>query len=290
MLAALLFSSAVALTFDDLPGSAIPVADRCNAAALSGWNAKLLASLRRHHAPALGLVNSGRPCVSGDLADILELWLRDGHQLGNHTAHHLDANAIRAADFERDIMEGETPLRELLRRHGQKLVWFRYPMLHTGGTVAKRDEIAGFLRRRGYRDAVVTLDSDEYLYNNAYAAAIDRGDHARAERIAKAYLPFMESITAFFETRTKQVVGREIPHVLLLHMSALNADHLDELLTMFERRGYRFISIDEAMRDPAYSLPDGYAGKAGLSWIHRWGAGKGMPIVMEPGASVPESY
>ena len=282
MLAALLLSSAIAVTFDDLPGVAVPASDRCDGAALRRWNEKLLAVLRRHKTPALALVNSGRACVGHDLASILEAWLRDGHSIGNHTAHHPDLNSIPPEEFEHEIVQGESPLRDLLRHHSQRLTWFRYPMLHTGPTVAVRDRIARFLVARGYRNAVVTIDSEEYLYNNAYADALSAHDHARAERIAAAYLPFMKSITAFFEQRALDVVGRPITHVLLLHMSALNADHLDELLTMLERRGYRFVTIEEAMRDPAYTLRDGYVGRKGISWIHRWGLAKGMPIVWEP--------
>jgi hypothetical protein len=65
-------------------------------------------------------------------------------------------------------------------------------------------------------------------------------------------------------------------------MNALNADRLDALLAMLERRGYRFIAVDEALRDPAYALPDGYVGPKGFSWIERWAAGKGMPMMVEP--------
>lgn len=273
----------MALTFDDLPGTAFPAGDRCNAEAVAKWNEKILATLRNHHAPATGFVNSGRDCMKRALPSILESWLRAGHQLGNHTAHHVDAHAVSIADFERDVIAGETPLREILRKHGQALIWFRYPMLHTGLTAATRDEIAAFLKQRGYRNGVVTLDSDEFLYNTGYASVYPE----HAQLIAKAYLTFMDSILTFYEKRTNEVVGHPIPHVLLLHVSSLNADHLDELLTMFERRGDRFITLDEAMRDPAYSMTDGYAGKAGLSWIHRWGVAKGMPIVWEPDAKVP---
>jgi peptidoglycan/xylan/chitin deacetylase (PgdA/CDA1 family) len=287
MLAALLFSSAIALTFDDLPGTSFPGNDRCDAAAVRMWNEKVLSALRKHHAPAIGFVNSGRECMRRHLASILRLWLRDGHELGNHTAHHVDLNAIAPRGFERDVIDGESPLRQLLKTNGQRLIWFRYPFLRTGPTKSVRDEVALFLRGRGYRNAVVTLDSDEYLYNNAYAAALAVHDGAHAARIAAAYLRFMEDVTAFYEKRTNEVVGHPIPHVLLLHASALAADHLDDLLTMLERRGYRFVTIDEAMRDPAYALPDGYAGKQGLSWIHRWGVAKGMPVVWEPDAKIP---
>jgi len=267
VLAALLFSSAIALTFDDLPGTSY------------AEHVKLLAALQRHHAPAIGFVNSAQRSKQ-EVASIVSLWMRNGQALGNHTAHHLDLNRVTPEEFERDVIAGES----VLPNHR----WFRYPFLHTGPSKEVRDGVATFLAKRGYRNAVVTLDSDEYLYNKAYAEALDARDAAHAERIAAAYLEFMESVTAFYEKRTIEVLGHAIPHVLLLHASALAADHLDDLLKMLERRGYRFITIEEATRDPAYALPDGYVGTRGFSWIHRWALAKGIPPVLEPDAKIPE--
>ena len=275
MIAALLLSSAIAVTFDDLPGAAFPPNDRCNAAAVLRFNEKILATLKKHHAPSIGFVNAGRSCLQKDMASLLQPWIRDGHQLGNHTAHHVDANTRTVEEFERDIVDGELPNLEFK--------WFRYPMLHTGETREKRDAIAAFLKKRGYRNGVVTMDSDEFLYNNAYATAYPE----HAQLVAKAFLTFMESIVSFWEKRTNDVIGHPIPHILLLHVSALNADRLDDLLTMLEKRGYRFITIDEAARDAAYALPDGYVGQYGISWINRWALAKGMPVVHEPDAKVP---
>jgi peptidoglycan-N-acetylglucosamine deacetylase len=266
----------VALTFDDIPGVALPNNEGCNALQ---WNQKLLGTLERHHAPALGLVNTGKRC---DVVPALNAWLDAGHDLGNHTYSHRDLNTMPVADYEQDIIRGESPLRELLAAHGKKLRYFRFPMLHSGPTRQKRDAIADFLRRRHYINAVVTLDNQEWVFARAYATALDRKDAALAKRVAKAYIPYMESTLEFLEKRTQEVVGRPIAHILLLHMNALNADTLDDLLRMFERRGYRFITVDEALRDPAYALPDGYAGPKGVSWIHRWGVAKGMPIILEP--------
>jgi hypothetical protein len=92
----------------------------------------------------------------------------------------------------------------------------------------------------------------------------------------------MESVVAFFEKRTVEVVGRDIPHVLLIHANHLNRDLGGELVRMFRRRGYKFISLEEALRDDAYRLPDEYAGPGGFSWIHRWSITKGMPNKGEP--------
>lgn len=280
MLATVVLASTMALTFDDIPGSSMPRADRCQSAAMLRWNEKLLATLAAHHAPALGFVNASRSCAG--LTPILNAWLERGHDLGNHTWSHRDINSTPLGEYEEDIIAGETPLRDVLVRHGKTLRYFRHPALHTGNTPAVHRALADFLRERGYVVAPVTIDDQDFVFANAYAGALQGHDAAAARRIRQAYVPYMESVVAFFETRTRAVLGRDIPQIILLHMSSLNADALDALLGMLERRGYRFITMDEALRDPAYELGDHYVGPKGLSWIHRWGLAKGMPVVEEP--------
>jgi hypothetical protein len=50
----------------------------------------------------------------------------------------------------------------------------------------------------------------------------------------------------------------------------LNADHFDELITRMKKRGYQFISLEEALRDKAYGLEDRFIARAGISWLQRW--------------------
>ena len=64
--------------------------------------------------------------------------------------------------------------------------------------------------------------------------------------------------------------GREPAHVLLLHASALAADHLGDLLAPLEAEGVRFIDLETALADPIYALPDDYAGPIGMSWLYRF--------------------
>jgi hypothetical protein len=92
----------------------------------------------------------------------------------------------------------------------------------------------------------------------------------------------MESVTDFFERRSVQVTGHEISQILLIHASQLNADLMPELLDMFRRRGYTFVTLSKALEDPAYQLPEKYVGRGGFSWIHRWSMSKGMAAKGEP--------
>jgi hypothetical protein len=53
---------------------------------------------------------------------------------------------------------------------------------------------------------------------------------------------------------------------------------------MFRRRGYRFVSLAEALSDPAYSQPDTFVGRYGSSWLHRWARADGREVRWEPDA------
>jgi hypothetical protein len=45
---------------------------------------------------------------------------------------------------------------------------------------------------------------------------------------------------------------------------------------MMERRGYRFITLADALTDEAYKSDDTFTGPAGISWIHRWALTRGV--------------
>jgi hypothetical protein len=108
-----------------------------------------------------------------------------------------------------------------------------------------------------------------------YHRALERGDSALAERVADAYLDHIDEAFAYFEERSREVVGREIPQVLLLHANRLNAELLGDLLARLRSREYRFVDLEEALGDPAYAVADPYLGRDGPSWIERWAAGRG---------------
>jgi hypothetical protein len=93
----------------------------------------------------------------------------------------------------------------------------------------------------------------------------------------------MEGRYDYFERQSMELFGREVPQILLLHANALNADCLPALLAQLKNRGYAFISLEEALKDPAYALPDGYFGRAGISWLHRWCFALGGKHLLLPG-------
>jgi len=279
LLCAVLSSAAgreVAVTIDDLPrgGDGGPR----TLAGIRAMTRQLLQPFREQHIPVIGFVNAGTVDSLGPqgLRELLDLWLDSGADLGNHTYSHPNINEVPLDQYTDDIVKGEPDLRAALAAHGKKLEYYRHPFLHTGPTPEIKQGLQAFLDQHGYRVAPVTFDDSDY----EFAALYMRPEYR--DRVQQEYLPYMESVVAFFEERSVEVVGREIPQILLIHANQLNADQMPQLLAMFRRRGYTFVSLDRALADPAYRLPENYAGPGGFSWIHRWSITKGMKPKGEP--------
>ena len=268
----------VAVTFDDLPATYGELED------MRRITPAILASVKRNGVPVVGFVNERKLYRRGELdarTDILRAWLDAGCELGNHTFSHINLQRAPLAEYEEDVVRGETVTRMLLQERGMKLRYFRHPFLFTGTTPEYKEGLAKFLASRGYTVAPVTLDNNDYIFADVYYKAKKRGDAETARRVADAYVPYMESVFDFFERLSAETFGREVSHVLLLHANEINADRFDELASMMKRRGYAFVTLEEALKDPAYAEPDALYRK-GVSWIHRWRASKGLQQKWEP--------
>jgi peptidoglycan/xylan/chitin deacetylase (PgdA/CDA1 family) len=288
----------VAVTFDDLPGppGSLPSTD---VAALGENTRKLLATFAELRMPVVGFVNEGKLFVEGERpADVeartavLKTWIDAGHELGNHTYSHPSLNRTPLEEFQADVIRGEPVTRRLLEARGMKLRYFRHPFLQVGLELGKRRAFESFLKERGYTIAPVTIDNDDYVYAALYAAALRRGDREAAAKIGADYRRYMDAVVAFVEDVSRRLTGRLIPEVLLVHASALNADHFGAVARSMKERGYRFVTLDEALRDEAYTRPDTYFGDWGISWLHHWEltAGKRRSPSPDPPEWVTKAY
>lgn len=269
----------VAVTFDDLP------ATQSEPAMMRYVIPKLIKSIKANGVPAIGFVNERKLYVDGKpdagRVALLRRWLDAGLELGNHTFSHIYIDEATLAEYEENVIRGETVTKGLLAERQMKLRYFRHTQLRTGPTVEYKQALDKFLAERGYTIAPVTVDNNDYLFADIYARAKSRGDRETMRRVVDAYVPYMEQIFTFFEKLSTDALGYEVKQTLLLHASALNADHFDDLARMMKRRGYSFISLEEALKDRAYSLPEAQT-KRGLSWLHRWMMAKGEPMQPEP--------
>ncbi|HSK46050.1 MAG TPA: polysaccharide deacetylase family protein, partial [Candidatus Binatia bacterium] len=150
----------VALTFDDLPLALAGGSDKSTPSEVQAEaravNRAILRVLRRHHAPAIAFVNEKQVIRDGHIKQnraILREWVKQGHELGNHTYSHSDLTDLTVESFQKEIIDGEPSVRMLMAGAGKPLRFFRFPFNHTGETAEKHDAIAAFLRQRGYEVA-----------------------------------------------------------------------------------------------------------------------------------------
>ena len=279
---------AVAVTFDDLPATPAGVVAN-DVASLEELTGKLLSAVRKHNVPAVGFVNEGKLFVEGagpgdadGRTGLLRMWLDAGLELGNHTYSHRDLNTMPLDQFQADVLRGETVTRGLAKQKKRKLRYFRHPFLHVGSDLKVRRAFEVFLSSHGYTVAPVTVDNDEFVYAAAYAKALAPRRYAAAMRIADDYLRYMDQVFTFFEDVSKRVTGREIPQILLLHANSLNADRFDALAEALRQRGYKFVSVAQALEDPVYRLRDEFVGAPGNSWFNHWEITAGRPPVPTP--------
>lgn len=267
----------VAITIDDLPAGA---ANSMSATAITEMTAKLLTTLRDQKVPVVGFVNEKKLYKFGEVDErikALRMWLDYGFELGNHTYSHPSLNQVGLKAWEDDVIQGENVIRLLLADHHMKLRYFRHPFLDTGRDLQTRRQAESFLVERGYRIAPVTLDAWDWMYAPVYDDAKQHGDTKLQQDLVKSYLSYSDSVFAYSEQLAKQIMGYEPKQILLLHGNQLEADHIGELLEVMRKRGYRFVSLEEALQDQAYSLPDAYIGEEGTGWLDHWAITMGKP-------------
>jgi len=276
------------ITIDDLPYVTVNVPYLSNAQAATR---QILRALEKHRAPVVGFVNEARlqePDEREARIALLKQWIEMGAILGNHTFSHQDLNQLTISQFEDEITKGDVVTRELMKSRGAYQLYFRHPMTHTGDTQEKKEAIEKFLADRGYKITPHTIENSDFIFNVGYAQALHKQDASLAKRLHDSYLDFTIAATEFAENISPKIFGHEIPQTLLIHANDINADCLDELLTRFEARGYRFVSLDAAMKDPAYLTKDSYVSKTGPTWLWRWMKSKGMNLSFAADPDPPE--
>lgn len=267
-------SKTVVITVDDLPG-AVPGTGQAvgDLKDLQKLNRRIPEILKAHRAPAIGFVNEWKLQVSGERdarVALLQAWLDAGLILGNHTYSHASFQTTPLAQYEEEVIRGEVVTRALMKAAGQEEMYFRHPFLQTGLTAEAKAAFEEFLKAHGYQIAPVTVDNDDYMFNDVLGAAIEKKDRRLAEETKSAYLDHMNAAFDYYESAARSLFHHVIPQILLIHDSELNAECLDTVLTNLERRGYRFVPLSEALADPAYATPDLFVGPQGISWLSRW--------------------
>ena len=239
----------IAFTFDDLPahGPLPPGETRLDVAT------KILSALHAAHLPPIyGFVNAAILEKEPDDLAVLHAWRDVGNPLGNHTWSHMNLNQNSLDAFEAEITRDEPTLSKLMDHEDWH--WFRFPYLAEGDTPAKHDAIRAFLAQRRYKIAAVTMSFSDYLWNEPYARCMAQSNDDAVAKLKSSYLEAADANITYYRQLSNTLYHRDIPYVLLMHIGALDAEMLPKLLALYRSRGFQFITLPQAERDPFYRV------------------------------------
>jgi uncharacterized protein (TIGR02246 family) len=252
----------VLITVDDLPIAAGRL--HPDDAGRERLTRDLLAVLRKHEIKAIGFV-TWRNVRDAAGERLLDLWLEDGHELGNHSYTHPDYPRMDAEAYVADMEKARATLGAFLEARGRRLRYFRFPFLREGDTAAKLARMREWLQATGQRSVPVTIDTQDWSFEEPWVTAQRKPDPARLTRLGEDYQHALRLQSLLYTAAGDALFQRPTPQILLIHANAVGAAQWDALFTWMKGRGFRFAAADEILADPALAEAPPFLGRYGGS-------------------------
>jgi peptidoglycan/xylan/chitin deacetylase (PgdA/CDA1 family) len=239
----------IAITLDDLPfvGSS-----NYKASALKREHdrfLRILDTLVENHVPATGFVIAGS--IERGQWKLLEAFHDAGFTIGNHTFSHANLNSMSSGKYIENVEHADKVLDSLMS-HPR---YFRYPYL-AEGRGEKKALVQRYLAEHDYIIAPVTIDTKDFRFNSQLYRVPYRARPNYLPKLKKQYLSYIWKQTLRAEKRAN---GKPVKQIILLHANLLNSHFLGDIIQMYRDHGYQFITLQEALDNPAQPIPLGHA-------------------------------
>jgi peptidoglycan/xylan/chitin deacetylase (PgdA/CDA1 family) len=224
----------------------------------------------------------GDPSLTGVLDD----WCADGHHIGGHTHFHACLNWLGAERYIEDIDQSHELIEPWVANAPTR--YFRFAMDMLGDTQSKTDDVMTHLARTGYMHAPIS----HWFYDTQFVFPYDR-----AKRLDKqddcAWLrdKFVETAVSCLRGQvaaSEQNLGRRPAHITLIHNSPIAADTYDRVMEAYAEAGAEFITLEEAMRDPANLIVAPGVNPKFHNLTQRWARVLGVEVEDAPPAVLEE--
>ncbi len=235
----------------------------------------ILKALEKNNIKAVGFVVAEKIEDDPTSYIVLEDWASKGHILGNQTFGNVDLNELSAEDFLQHAEDGQRPIWATAKKYRFNFRYFRFPQLHEGNTPGKKKDVRRALADGGYQIVPVTVKTSDFLFNRPLIEK--QKSQGSVDELKAAYLRHIGTMLDYAEKQSSAVLDRNITQILWLHAGIATATWLDDLITMLRGRGYEFVSLPDALNDPAFKIPETYAGPLGLSFLDRVAATRRLP-------------
>jgi len=251
----------------------------------------LVEKLKAHKVPAIGFVSGNMVADEGGKmfpvrTEIVRTWRDAGFEIGIGGYKHIWFHDTPVDEYIANVEKNEVITKKILAEKNLSLRYFSYPFLNNGKTVEDKNRFENWLMNRGLRSVKYTFDNQEWMYSFAYDMARRDNDINTMKEIRIEYLDYMTKMLEHFEGYSQDMFGRDIAQTLVLTPSRLITDTADEFFGLLAKRGYKFVSMDEAQSDEAYQTEEKIVdSKSGISWFERWQMAKGKKLRDEPRVS-----
>lgn len=233
----------IALTIDDLPFVGASRNSNYDLARKEERFMRLLDSLNQQQVPAVGFVIAG--AIAKGQWSLLEKFQNDGYILGNHTYSHPNLNRTSAQKYIENVAKADKVLTPLMTEKK----YFRYPFL-AEGKGQKEIKVKEFLEENNYVIAPVTVDSKDYRFNQRLMRVYYKNRENYTQKTFKnVYLAYIWKQTERAEQKDIKQYGKPLPQILLIHANQLNSIVLNDIIKMYKNKGYRFITLEKALKD-----------------------------------------
>lgn len=214
----------IVLTIDDLPFVGEAVNLHLN---------MIIDVLKKYNIPATGFVIAGN--VHHENWPVLQKFKDAGFGIGNHTLSHVNAQNLSAANYINEIAKADKILAPVLTNPK----FFRYPYLITGEG-AKKSKIQAYLAANHYRIAPITIDSKDFIFNQLLLSVPEKERRNFLLFLKPCYINFIWQQT--LQSRLSHPTGHT--PILLIHSNLLNAYTLTDIIELFQKNGYKFVSLN----------------------------------------------
>ena len=184
--------------------------------------------------------------------NIVSNWGKQGHRIGNHGNLHLNLNKneVNLPDYLQDMQEGHQAFSSL----EGFVPRYRFPFLKEGNTLEKRDGVRKWLTINNYQSGAVSIDASDWYYNQLFLKYQQEKDQASLEKLKQAYIFHLLDRAKYYDNLALETLGRSPKHVLLLHVRAINAAWLRDIINSFKAEGWEFIDSDTVYQDAIYKV------------------------------------
>jgi hypothetical protein len=98
------------------------------------------------------------------------------------------------------------------------------------------------------------------------------------ESLESAYLDAVREAADRSRTLSRSIYGRDVPYVLLTHISPFNARMFARVLGVYREAGFQFTTLAQAQSDPIYASDVDPSRLAGPMNLEQRAGPRGLPI------------